>query len=350
MAFQYPFYMHILLSVTLSHDAFLATNPDSRCTTPGSPRPANDPLTIHQLTHASIRHWSTATTLFNRALSRPIPPASRDALWATAALIGTLVFAYVEPSDAEDTWPLKPADLHDLDWIKLTEGKKEVWKIADPRREDSAFRGLVKAHDYLALPDFIDVGEPRNVPEELRMIFGIEVGNGEGRTRTTMGNNVYFLEVLIMLGLHDMVPNHYNLLNFLSFLGHMSTSFRACVEEKDDRALLLLVWWLMSLEKSELWWLRKRSVITGHAIRVWLERRFGGKGALDGVWEAMRMGWRWWEIEGVAQAVAGGGGTHCGWRVRMSGVSSSEGSPGWDSEGSGDSFAWEWPGTVGIVR
>ena len=150
------------------------------------------------------------------------------------------------------------------------------------------------------------------------------------------------------------MPNHYNLLNFLSFLGHMPPELRRRIEDKDERAMVLLVWWLMGLEKSELWWLRKRSVVTGHAMRVWLERRFGGKGSLAGVWESMRMGWNWWEIEGVVQAFARQelplAGPHCGWKVRMSGVSSSDDSASWDSEGSGDASAWEWPGTVGIVR
>jgi hypothetical protein len=254
----------MVLSLTLMHDAHLAKH---------------SPAVAATHTRNSLQHWNTATSLFNDVLSNPIRPAARDAIWATGALIGATVFAYVESTDPFAAWPLKPSDPNDLDWLKLGEGKKAIWKIADPLRPESVFHNISKEHSFADIPEWIKANDLRRLPEEVLTVFDITPGS-------TVLNNVYHLPVLILAQLHDLTPTHDNVINFLYFIGYMTAKFRDLLEAKDHRALLLLGWYFKKLENGELWWMIKRSKVEGEALRIWLDRCYG-QGVLSELFERL---------------------------------------------------------------
>ncbi|KAF2477691.1 uncharacterized protein BDR25DRAFT_275020 [Lindgomyces ingoldianus] len=274
LAFAHPFLMHIVLSLTLMHDAHLSS----------------DAIMSMRFKTMSLKHWNTGNVLFQRILSRPIEPSSRDALWATAALTGALVFSYVENTDMEQSWPLKSPDPHDLDWLKLSDGKKAIWHLTDPLRPDSMFKILVQEHEHLHVPGWVEENDLSLLPKETRRLFNITPSS-------TVQNNPYHLPALILSRLQDMNPTHDNILNFLYFMGHMSPEFRTLLETKDPRALLLLAWWFKRLETGELWWLKGRASVEGMAIQVWLQRWYGGEQGLTemferiGRWDNREDGW-----------------------------------------------------------
>jgi hypothetical protein len=239
----------------------------------------NSPAVAATHTRNSLQHWSTATSLFNDVLSNPIRPAARDAIWATGALIGATVFAYVESTDPFAAWPLKPSDPNDLDWLKLGEGKKAIWKIADPLRPDSIFHNISKEHSFSDIPEWITANDLGRLPEEVLAVFDITPGS-------TVLNNVYHLPVLILSQLHDLTPTHDNVMKFLYFIGYMTAKFRDLLEAKDHRALLLLGWYFKKLQNGELWWMMKRSKVEGEALRIWLDRWYG-QGVLSELFERL---------------------------------------------------------------
>ncbi|KAF2730759.1 hypothetical protein EJ04DRAFT_402405, partial [Polyplosphaeria fusca] len=248
LSFQHPFLMHMVLCLTLLHDAHLSTHSAT-----GS------------MTQSALQHWNIATTLFSRTLARPIVPSERDSLWATAALFGCTAFAYVENSDSEMAWPLKPSDPHDLDWLKISEGKKAVWDLVDPTRPESIFHVVVHEHATLSVPKWVEENDISWLPENMRHVFGIGPDSN-------VQNNVYHLPALIISRLQSMQPDHDNVLNFLYFMGSMTPEYRNMVEMKDPRALLLLRWWFKRLEYGDIWWLKNRARVEGAAVQLYLER------------------------------------------------------------------------------
>jgi hypothetical protein len=92
-----------------------------------------------KLTPAEAFHWYRSIALFNSKLSGPIQHSERDALWPAALLLGIIAFCYVEVKTPEEAWPLKPASSLDLNWLRMSDGKKPVLKIAQPWRADSIF-------------------------------------------------------------------------------------------------------------------------------------------------------------------------------------------------------------------
>lgn len=98
IACQHPMLMHIVLALTLMHDRYLSGFADS-------------PQSV-----AEAYHYYEGTKLFHHALLKPIKPSERDALWASAALLGVLQFASIDAKTYEEAWPLKPPSESDLDW------------------------------------------------------------------------------------------------------------------------------------------------------------------------------------------------------------------------------------------
>ncbi|OAG11331.1 uncharacterized protein CC84DRAFT_1078493 [Paraphaeosphaeria sporulosa] len=271
LAFSHPFLMHMVLSLTLLHDAHLSTSPSS------------DLATSFQ--NASLTHWNTATKLFNALLSRPIPPSHRDAIWATGALLGTASMAYIESSDPAHAWPLKPPDPNDLNWLKLAEGKRAIWQIADPSRPDSMFYQLGKHMNHTQRPDWVAQPDFSSVPPRLARLFDIT-------EHDSVESNIYYLPLLCVQRTQALTLTHELVLPFIRFLLYMTPEFRALLELKDARALLLLLWWFRRVEAghADLWWMTRRAKIEGRAIEIWLERWYGGEEGLIEMFERVRGG------------------------------------------------------------
>ena len=263
--------MHMVLSLTLLHDAHLITSPTS-------------PLaTTYQ--ESALTHWNTATKLFNAVLSRAIPPSYRDAIWATGALLGTASMAYIESSRPEDAWPLKPPDPNDLSWLRLSEGKRAVWKIANPTRPESMFHQLGAIMSHRVRPAWLDDPNFDTVPDRWARLFDIQRGD-------TLASNVYYGPVLCVLSMTDLELTRESVFPFISFLLYMTPEFRGRLEVKDPRAMVLLLWWFRRVQGggNDIWWMTRRARVEGRAIEIWLERWYGGEEGLMRMFETVRGG------------------------------------------------------------
>lgn len=245
--------MHMLLGLTLMHDSSLSL--------PHSPTQS---VTLQRL---SLHHWDHATTLYHRILSGPIPDSYRDAIWATGVHLGAASFWYLESNDPYAVWPLKPSEPGDLSWMKIGEGKRHLWRIADPTREDSVFRAvLARKHGPCPTPpEWMENNDTSLVPEKVKMTFGIT-------PHSSRDNNVYHLPVLILSRIQHLRLSHGNVLDFLYFTAFITPGFLELLEEKDPRAVFLLGWWYRMCQDGTLWWMTRRARVEGEAMKIWLER------------------------------------------------------------------------------
>jgi hypothetical protein len=244
--------MHMLLGLTLMHDADLSS--------------PHSPSLAAKQQHASLQHWDLATTLFHRIIAHPIPPAYRDAIWSTGVHLGAAAFWYVESTDPLLSWPLKPDDPNDLSWMKLGQGKRHLWRIADPTREDSLFSAVLKQRQSAGTPQWMESNDTSLIPEHVKRVCDITPGS-------TKNNNVYHLPAFILSRIQHMRLTHQNCPNFLYFTAFIPTEFRVLLEVKDPRAVFLLGWWFKMVADGRLWWMARRARIEGEAVRIWLLRR-----------------------------------------------------------------------------
>ena len=211
---------------------------------------------------AQLFHWQRAITLFNSKLSGPIETREKDALWATTVMLGTAAFGNIDVRTPEEAWPLKPPSSLDLNWLKMSDGKKEVFKLAEPDRADSIFHPLMEEFKSLSVTPSLELDE---FPETFIKLFGLDAplntDNGPYRTSCmalskVLGSNI---KQNIILG-------------FLKFISYMDAPYKQLLEGKDPRALLLLSYWYAKVNESGIWWMLKRARLECQAICMYLER------------------------------------------------------------------------------
>jgi hypothetical protein len=246
--------MHMLLSVTLMHDAHL-----NNAWAVNSTKSSQD----------ALKHWNIASKLFNDVLSRPIPPSYRDAIWATGVFLGTASFWSIGSTNPHKVWPLKSPEPDDLSWLKIGEGKKHLWRLAQPTRSDSIFCGLIKDHNCLSVPEWANVDPRPHIAARIMDIFDITPSSNED-------NNVYFRPVLTLSLFPNVKLSPDNALKFLYIMAVITPEFCELLEVKDMRAVFIMGWWYILLTTGDLWWISRRARIEGQAIRIWLRKQHGG--------------------------------------------------------------------------
>ena len=207
--------------------------------------------------------------MFNLTLSKPIRRSSKDALWTAAAMLGAIAFCCIEAASPEEAWPLKPASPLDLDWLRMSDGKKAIWEIADMSRPESVFQALnPNGKSWLRTLGLVPTELQREkLPTEMVTLCGLDDPGA------TPESNPYYKAACILSNVIDLTLDQDNVVQFLSFTGHMDPLYKGLLACKDPRALLLLVWWYAKVSKTLCqWWIQRRAELEGRAICIYLEK------------------------------------------------------------------------------
>ncbi|KAF7853911.1 hypothetical protein EAF04_010577 [Stromatinia cepivora] len=250
MACDHPFLMHTLQTLTACHDRY---------------------LTLHeaessQRTPAEVYHLARAASLFNQKLCAPIANNDKDALWATAALLGIVAMSSIEASSPYEAWPLTPYAGTDLDWLRMSECKTVIFELTDPTREDSIFHAMSTEYNNLHYKrdENLDLS---SLPTHFVELFDLD------EYSTTM-NNPYYLTIKALERIMKIECNRSAMLSFFGFLTSMSPQFKILLKMRDPRALILLAYWYGKVWKM-VWWAERRATLECQAICIYLERYHG---------------------------------------------------------------------------
>lgn len=237
--------MHAVLALTLMHDRYLAAELNTK------------------QTPSEAFHWFRSIALFNSRLSEPVQSSERDALWGTAALLGVIAFGYVEAEKPEEAWALAPPSSLDLNWLKMSSGKKEIWNITQPFRPDSVFQPLaLEFTSFLPTPKGPGL---EALPPEFIGLYNLDAGS-------TTDNNPYHYPASALAKSLNSGSEYIAVLSFFSFVGHASPGYRQLLEQKNPRALLLLAYFYTQVCQYHRWWMRRRTMLECQAICIHLER------------------------------------------------------------------------------
>lgn len=224
-----------------------------------------------QVSRRILKHWQQGTAKFIDALTKPIKNDDKDALWATAALLGAIQFASFDARTPEEAWPLKPYDAADLDWLKMSDGKKAVFAIANPLRPDSVFCNISTGHGALFRPMVESQHCSREDLVELTRDFSDMFGLGP---ESTGRNNPYHKAAMSLARLLHVKCDRNNIIEFFGFMMNLSPEMKKLLEIKDAKALLMVAYWYAKLYKGQ-WWLNRRGLTEGQAICMYLDRFHG---------------------------------------------------------------------------
>lgn len=243
--------MHVVLAMTLVHDR-------------QSISPGLKPTTKETF------HWYQTTSQLSKALSGPIKESEKDALWMTATLLGGMAFSDVRASTPYESWPLKPSSPSDLDWLKLSDGKKVVWKLVSPTRMGSKMRAMaLSQHEHLLRP-FATFEQLQALPPGFVELYDL-------RPDSNAENNPYYNAAAILAQLMgpEVPCNRKNIIKYCCFLTNITPTYKQLLISKDPRALLLMGWWWSKACGYEQWWFQRRALTEGQAICIYLETYYG---------------------------------------------------------------------------
>lgn len=230
---------------------------------------------------AELAHFTRGTALFSTKLSGPLTPSEKDAIWAAATLLGTSTLAGVDALSPEQAWPLRKPSEGDLDWLRMYDGKREVWRIAEPTRPDCCLR--LRSQEVEAVCQEMSTAEPglERLPAELCRLLGLH-------GRVGLVSNPYRSSAGILNNLMATKSSRTSILAFLSFVTLMQADFRQLVVDKDPYALILLAYWFAEFSQHHAWFVWRRSVLECQAICLYLARHHGGIDHLDAILEHPR--------------------------------------------------------------
>lgn len=263
MACNYPFLMHTLQSLTACHDRYLTIQEAGSS----------------QRTSAEIYHLARAASLFNQKLCGPIAYSDKDALWATAALLGIVALSSIEASSPYEAWPLTPYADNDLDWLRMSECKTVIFELTDPTREDSIFHVMSVEYDMVHYRS----DEKLNLssfPSHFVELFDLD-------ENSTSMNNAYYLAIVSLERIMKIECNRSALLSFFGFLTTMSAQFKILLKARDPRALILLAHWYLKIQKL-VWWVERRATLECQAICIYLERHNGENALIKGILRGLK--------------------------------------------------------------
>jgi len=234
--------MHAILTLTLMHDRHLAS-------------------VTTQLSTTEAFHWHQSVLQFNNKLSGPVEPSDRDALWATAMCLGIISFFYVDARFPEEAWPLKEPSDTDLSWLKMTDGKKYVWKAIGPPTLQCIFDKPLPGLKTFFPP--VKAGL-ETLPIELVSLCGLDtVSNGNANPYSHVA-----ISLAQIFSLNSMMPI---IFSFLALINTIEPEFKYLLQIKDPRALLLLAYYYAKICQYPHWWLSRRAWLEGQSICFYLD-------------------------------------------------------------------------------
>ncbi|KAJ5975791.1 hypothetical protein N7481_009498 [Penicillium waksmanii] len=246
---KHPFLMHVIQVITATHDRLLA-----------SPKNAKRSL-------IEAYHWSRGAALLNKKIASPIRPQDRDALWASAAMLGIANVTSLEASTPTEAWPMKLYDSSDLTWLHLTRGKMALWEATDPLRPDSIF--------HFMKDEYVTISTEPSLLEAQTMLPEF-VGLCRLDEPLACDRNPYYSAVSILSQVLPIKCTRATMKNYLLFLNFMKVPFRDLLHQKDPRALLVMAYWYGAMWNS-LWWIERRARLECQAICLYLERCHGNE-------------------------------------------------------------------------
>jgi hypothetical protein len=264
MALSRPYLMHAVQTVTAIQDRHLSDRPGRRSI-------------------PEIYHLSHAAAQFRAQLSVPLKDSERDAIWITSIMLGVSAFAYTDADTPAESWPLKPSDPSDLEWIRMTDMKSAIYRLTDPLREGSMFL-CMKDDDcpkYAGPPPAAGI---EGIPTAFVALLGLTPDS-------TAETSPYFEPMHYLSRLLKTTYTRSSFTQFLSFIMYTTPAYRRLLGIKDPRALLILAYWYGTVTEA-MWWMSRRAVLECQATCLYLEKYHGGDWGIREMlaWPRMRCG------------------------------------------------------------
>ncbi|KIV94283.1 hypothetical protein PV10_02065 [Exophiala mesophila] len=258
LALQNSSLMHALLAISAQHMAHLQPN-----------------MASHQI--ARTHHMHRATTLLQQQLARPLGQHNMDLIISNCLSLNMNLIQYdrFDPLDSFVLAEDEAVRARKLQWVEMQASAAQICNVFSDH-----------LHESMWAPAFAESGPEAYHPKTLRELKkegheGIphplaqlcEIGPD-----SSSRNNVYHMalrhvSLIFTTGASTSIGTStidtFNLI--IVFMAQLQPAFRALLGRRDERALLIFVYWLTALYHMDIWWTTGRALNEGHAICMFLE-------------------------------------------------------------------------------
>lgn len=151
------------------------------------------------------------------------------------------------------------------------DGKKLVTQLTDPRRDESEFYHVAKElHVNITRVEEVVSRKPawKSLPRGFYEFFELPKGSD---------GNPYYAAAMAMVELFPLELCELNFLPHLSFVSILDFKFRILLGQRDERAMLMLLYWYAKICDRRLWWMWKQAWTEGLAVCEYLARAWAWK-------------------------------------------------------------------------
>ncbi|KAI8624177.1 hypothetical protein F5Y19DRAFT_337479 [Xylariaceae sp. FL1651] len=281
LALSNPLLMHVILAMAEIHERALIPSSDS-----------NPPSLMF--------HWGRAVSSLQRKLNQPILSSDRDVLWVSAYLISVSTLAHVGACSPAEAWPLRPPSPADLSWLKLCDGQSVLATLTNPLRPDSVFR--LPAREMYNTTQWVrglakgkgkDQEALEALPRGFEELFGLspfsgssssmyrgsadgDIHDSDSRGHNPEHDNPYYMPAVAAAYMLRCELSEENFLVHICYVRSFEARFRDLLTRKDERAMLLVLYWYAKVCDRRLWWLWKQACTEGLGICRYLDRAWTG--------------------------------------------------------------------------
>lgn len=240
-------------------------------------------------------HWQRAIQLYQGEMQEVVGPHNTDALLGSCILMGmnALLPVGFKP---RDSWVFT-RDPADLNWLALQGGMRCLIEMTNPFIAGSIWGESFQESGDRLKPFQQEVAGRVDMHEALADLCEID-------DSSTPATNPYHWHIQLlsrMLTLEPLdQPSNYNIV--VTWMGQILPEFIALLRVNDERALLILSWWmaLMCAMASYQVWIHTRIVPECKAICMYLEENSSNAEILRLVqWPAAACGYRDWTPEAL---------------------------------------------------
>ena len=213
---------------------------------------------FEKLTPFEAYHYASAVSLYNHRISETLAAADSSALWMGATMISFMVCSSMETQNPRELWPLSPTGPASSFWMRTHDGVRTLYGMLPPSNPFiEGSRGSVGRCLGVAVPQSGIVGIPKDLADLCELVES-----------SHMKENPYHTPLYVISSL--LVDTTSEPLRFLTFLNLLDDRFKALLEKKDARALVLMAIWYKLVPRSA-WWIWPRAQLEHLAICLYLD-------------------------------------------------------------------------------
>lgn len=240
---DYPFLRYAMLGLTVMHLLWLSKEKQGL------------------LEVEAARYCSKAIADFSEELLKPGTSERQVMLRCTSGLLYNMAFAAIEGHKPEEAWPLARPSISDLGWLHTLNAKRAISRLATPIGSHPLYPSL---SSFEAPADTSAESSCASSPLGFVSLFSLDSGTGSS-------NNPYFSSAIKFLSIWKSQDTIVVSGAFTIMLGGLA-DLKELLRQKDPRALILFACWYAKVSESGVWWYRRRAVLEGMAICVYLQR------------------------------------------------------------------------------